>query len=82
MARQYIFICDGCDQRVTGKSSDRPTYWADVGVTIHGFTNWTSGGSKELQVDRLLCGACQIILRDQADPKSWVRNTAEGKNNG
>lgn len=75
--RRFVFECDGCGEIKTTADSARPGYWADVSIGITGYTNWRSGGGQDQIVSRLLCGTCQISLRERADPKSWTRAAKE-----
>lgn len=76
MARSYVFSCDGCGHETVNRQHSLPVYWADVSIKIDGFTNWTSGGGRTLEVERLLCSQCQIRLRDSADPRTWPQTKA------
>ena len=74
MARRFTFTCDGCEREISSGSPDLPQSWADVTTTIEGLTNWRSGGGARKLFIRLLCGNCQIVLVERADPKEWVRD--------
>lgn len=76
MAREYTFICDGCEGQAKNRSGALPSSWADVSIEIVGFTNWQAGGGKELRTDSLLCPSCQIALQNQSCPKRWIRRTS------
>ena len=75
--RKFIFVCDGCDHSITTTDAKLPGYWAEVSINVTGYTNWRSGGSKEQNVDRLLCSDCQIALRERCDPTRWERAATE-----
>lgn len=73
MSRRFIFICDGCDKRVETASQSRPQGWADLSINASGYTNWYSGGSPQQEVETLLCGSCQLVIRERIDPRGWPR---------
>lgn len=76
MARRYVFICDGCETRHEQKQQTLPTAWSDVSIVVDGFTNWAAGSGKNFEAGRLLCGQCQIRLREVVDPRDWPRGEA------
>ena len=77
MARQYVFVCDGCQTSKTSLHPGRPPSWSDARVVIIGLTNWRSPGGPSIERSFLLCPDCQLLLQDACEPKNWHRAAPE-----
>lgn len=76
MGRTYGFTCDGCGRKHESREHGLPTCWGELTISVEGYTNWRSGGSKSLSLTALLCPACQIRHQDTVQPMTWPRTGA------